>query len=547
LFLFLPHHLLGRFCLFVAILALEALFAAASLGVEPVFHIHLFSAATVSFALFLGLSYPWLKVQRETIPFGRILFGAYLACIAAEICIYLLAVRNGTGAELSHGATLAIIAILLLRLPLLALACVPLRIFVKMIRATSPVWLYAAIAGLAAGALKSVSWSPWHTVSANFFMSLTLRSVQPLLCSFLPNVVVDEASWAIGTPRFSVRIASACSGIEGMGLVLVFCGVWLWFFRKKFRFPQAFLLVPCALGCIWMLNVVRLFVLILIGDAISPDVALVGFHSRAGWIAFILVALAFCMAAEKLPWVQKAPSSAFGLAGQPRSSGRETDAGVKPRAGQSGESPAIRAYLIPFLAILAASFISKAASGYFEWLYPLRFVAAAVAIWYFWPELKKLNWRFGWVAPLAGVAVFLAWIAPALWSHQFAASKLGPVLAALSPTARWTWIAFRVAAAVITVPIAEELAFRGYLARRFMSRDFDSIPFSSLTVFSILLSSAAFGLMHGQHWVVGIVAGLAYAAALRWRGRMGDAIVAHALSNLLLAAWVLVLGDWAQW
>ena len=39
------------------------------------------------------------------------------------------------------------------------------------------------------------------------------------------------------------------------------------------------------------------------------------------------------------------------------------------------ESPATRAYLIPFLAILAASFVSKAAAGYFEWLYPLRFVS----------------------------------------------------------------------------------------------------------------------------------------------------------------------------
>jgi len=103
------------------------------------------------------------------------------------------------------------------------------------------------------------------------------------------------------------------------------------------------------------------------------------------------------------------------------------------------------------------------------------------------------------------------------------------------------------------VPIAEELAFRGYLARRFISREFDSVSFSSLTVLSICLSSAVFGLEHmknlmdWQHLVLGTVAGLAFAAALRWRGRMGDAVVAHAVSNLLLAAWVLGLGDWAQW
>jgi CAAX prenyl protease-like protein len=100
---------------------------------------------------------------------------------------------------------------------------------------------------------------------------------------------------------------------------------------------------------------------------------------------------------------------------------------------------------------------------------------------------------------------------------------------------------------VITVPIAEELAFRGYLARRLVSREFDTVPFSNLTILSVCLSSVAFGLMHGNHWVVGILAGLAYAAVLTWRGRIGDAVVAHATSNLLLAAWVLLRGDWAWW
>jgi len=110
-----------------------------------------------------------------------------------------------------------------------------------------------------------------------------------------------------------------------------------------------------------------------------------------------------------------------------------------------------------------------------------------------------------------------------------------------------------VAAAVVTVPIAEELAFRGYLARRFISREFDGVSFSSLTPLSIWLSSVVFGLEHmknlvdWQHLLLGTLAGLAFAVALRRRGRMGDAVAAHAVSNLLLAAWVLGFGDWAQW
>jgi CAAX prenyl protease-like protein len=159
-----------------------------------------------------------------------------------------------------------------------------------------------------------------------------------------------------------------------------------------------------------------------------------------------------------------------------------------------------------------------------------------------------------WIAPSwIASSIASSWIASFGGAHQHAASRLGTDLAALSPSARWAWIAFRVAAAVITVPIAEELAFRGYLARRLMDREFDRVSFSSLTLLSIGLSSVVFGLEHmknlmdWQHLALGTLAGLAFAAALRWRGRMGDAVVAHAVSNILLAAWVLGLGDWAQW
>jgi CAAX prenyl protease-like protein len=161
--------------------------------------------------------------------------------------------------------------------------------------------------------------------------------------------------------------------------------------------------------------------------------------------------------------------------------------------------------------------------------------------------LRKLNWRFDWFAPLTGAAIFLVWITPALWMKAPSASPLGTALAGLSMMARLTWIAFRVAAAALTVPIAEELAFRGYLARRLIHREFDAVPFSNLTILSIAVSSVIFGLLHGQHWMTGMLAGFAYAAVLKWRGRIGDAVVAHATSNLLLAAWVLLRGDWAQW
>lgn len=497
--------------------------------------------AFVAYAAFLGLGYNKLKARKDPIPFSRFLFGGHLFCVAA-VFYSTLPPLTGFSWQLSDATHYDKSFVFLLGMILLALACVPLRTWVSTIATTSPLWLYACLAGLAAWAAGFPTRSLWNIsgeLPSHILQVVAFHSVLPLMHILLPNATSDAAHLTMGTPNFSIYIVGSCSGIEGLELVLVFASAWLWYFRKEIRLWRALLLVPCALACIWLLNIVRLTALVYIGSTFSPDVAMVGFHSQFGWISFTAVALAFSMAIQRLPWVRKLPAAE---SGQPAAN----------ETAERGESPATRAYLIPFLAILAAAFVSKAASGYFEWLYPLRFAAAFIALFYFRAELKKLDWRFGWLGPVAGVAVFLLWIAPDwaahfLWGHPYAASPLGPALAALSPAARWSWIAVRVAAAVITVPVAEELAFRGYLARRLMNREFDEVPFQSLTALSVGLSSVAFGLMHGEHWFVGILAGLAYAGVLRWRGRMGDAVVAHAVSNLLLAVWVLGLGDWAQW
>jgi exosortase E/protease (VPEID-CTERM system) len=554
----LPTHLLGRLCFLFAIILFEYMYCFRGRTTIPG-HLKLFGIVTdtygqiplFAFFVFIGFGHRRLKTHLEEIPFSLGLFVGHLLCIAVVLAINFLAAQSGLFWSSFDPSSYIKSAVYLLGTALLILACLPLRSWIVAIRSTGFLSLYAAVAGVAGWLLGTSVTSLWRatsTVESGMMQRTTLYAVGAVLRHFLPDLIVDPATFMIGTPRYLVIIAGGCSGVEGLGLVLIFTSFWLWFFRKEIRFPQALLLIPCALGCSWLLNIVRLCALVLIENAGGTEIATVGFHVQAGWIAFILITLLFSMATLKIPWLRKSSSVVSGVATDAQGCGIDngTDA-ASELSEERGESPAIRAYMVPFLSILAASFVSKAASGYFEWLYPLRFVAAAVALWYFRPELKKLNWRFGWAAPLAGVAVFLVWIAPTLWSHHFAISRLGPALAALPLADRWTWIAFRVAAAVVTVPVAEELAFRGYLARRLMSRDFDSIPFTGLTALSIALSSIAFGLMHGQQWLVGILAGLAYAFALRWRGRIGDAVLAHAISNLLLAVWVLGFGDWAQW
>jgi CAAX prenyl protease-like protein len=119
-------------------------------------------------------------------------------------------------------------------------------------------------------------------------------------------------------------------------------------------------------------------------------------------------------------------------------------------------------------------------------------------------------------------------------------------LAGASPLFAACWLAARVVGAVVTVPIAEELAFRGYLGRRLIDGDFERVAFRTFTWLAFLGSSVLFGLMHGR-WLAGTIAGMAYALVLYRRGELGDAISAHAVTNALIAAYVLATGAYTLW
>jgi CAAX prenyl protease-like protein len=262
-----------------------------------------------------------------------------------------------------------------------------------------------------------------------------------------------------------------------MGLMLIFGGLWLCFFHRKYRFPQALLLIPLGMGLMFLLNSLRVAALILIGNAGAWGVALGGFHSQAGWIAFNGLALGWACLAHRVPWFAAGETAA--LPGQ--------------EATRNPASP----YLMPFLAILAAAMISGAASSGFEWMYPLRFFAASAALLVFRREYSSINWRFGWTAPVIGGLVFLLWLSLDRIAGIPAQSPIAAGLGAWPLTARITWLIFRATAAVVTVPVAEELAFRGFLLRRLMATDFESVSLQRWTWWAVAGSSLAFGLMHG--------------------------------------------------
>ena len=403
----------------------------------------------------------------------------------------------------------------------LALALIPGRLWVSLVRATGGLWLYCATAALLACSAGGLSQRLWGIAARS-----TFALVKAMVTLLVANPVVQPAALRIGTHRFTVVISPQCSGLEGVALLLVFGILWLTLFRKECRFPQALLLLPIGAAALFLLNAVRIATLVMIGHAGAPDIAAGGFHSQAGWMTFNSVAFGLSIAARRLSWFSVRP--------------KEQEA-----AHAHANSTAV--YLAPFLAILAAGMISRALTGGFEWLYSLRFVAALIALWMFRGSYADIPRRVSWFALPAGAAVFGIWIGLDAWTRSPGGGQSPSALTAAPQSAQVLWIVLRVLTAVTVVPIAEELAFRGFLFRRFISARFEEVSFQRFTWLALLGSSLIFGVLHGRRWLAGTLAGAIYALVSLRRGRLTDAMVAHGVTNALLAGWVLVCHRWDLW
>ncbi|HTU91350.1 MAG TPA: exosortase E/protease, VPEID-CTERM system [Gemmataceae bacterium] len=494
-----------------------------------------FVIAVAAATLLLGGASLWEQLRRlPVLPISfrttGLPFLGHLAALGAFVAVTTLLLEGDADASSKSVWTILWVVFGLATVGLWALIVLPARLWLQLIWRNRIVLLAGfGVGGLAwgAGLLLQRCWLP--------LAEATLWIVQALLSLAYNDVVCQPSELILGTSTFAVRIAPDCSGYEGIGLISVFITAYLWLFRRHLRFPQALLLWPAGVAIIWLSNSVRIAALIAIGTAGWREVALGGFHSQAGWLAFNAVALGLTVLAHRLHF--------FAAESVPATPNVE---GVRSDAEHMNEGPyPVTAYLMPFLAILATTMVTAAFTSGFDLLYPLRVLAAAAVLWVCRRAYAELCWSWSWQPFALGTVVFLLWI-ELVPSGINEPSSLRDGLANLSPAWAAVWLIFRIAGATITVPLAEELAFRGYLMRRLQSADWRELPPGRFSWMSLLLSSIVFGMLHG-HWLAGTLAGLAYAVAVYRRGRLLDAVLAHATTNALLAGYVLATGAWALW
>jgi exosortase E/protease (VPEID-CTERM system) len=462
-------------------------------------------------ALVASLSHVAGTLPRPNVVWIALHLVAYAAAFACIVVLFR--------AEVSHAAVIALLVGGAL-FGLASVAALGVALFGAGVRALSVAFGRVALSGLVLGLLAwfaGLQSRPLWPLLAESTLVLSAS----LLSAFMDGVSVDVAEKTLAASNFEVMVDSGCSGIEGMGLVTVFLLGYLLRFRREIVVSRALFLLPAGVALAFLANSVRIAALVALGSYVSPDIAFGGFHSKAGWALFCALSISLVF-----------------LLHRSRLFSREL-----PVAGEIDNPTA--AHCVPLLAFLAVGLVSSMFAASVDLFYAARVLAAVAALWWLRRYYAPIGRTASWLSAGVGLAVFAVWLV--FSPHDAAASAaLRARLDELSPLSRALWIAFRLAGGVVIVPVVEELAFRGFLQRRLVQVEFEALPYRRTTLFAVVISALAFGGLHSA-WVLGTLAGAAYSLLTMHRGRLSDAIAAHAITNLGIAIAALGFGRWDLW
>jgi CAAX prenyl protease-like protein len=213
----------------------------------------------------------------------------------------------------------------------------------------------------------------------------------------------------------------------------------------------------------------------------------------------------------------------------------------------------IHARVIPYILILVLTFLQDSFGEEARyWMYFAKMLAGAWCIWEMRALVPEMKWAFSWEAVAAGVLVWAIWVfldpfypkfealfkMPPPWNpfHQFGdGSAMG-----------WFFFWVRTLGSALIVPPLEEVFYRSFLYRYCVRTDFENMPLNRFHPTSFIVISLVFGMIHFQ-WIAGFLCGMIYQWLVIRKNRLGDAMLAHGITNFLLGLWIYWKGDWKFW
>lgn len=186
-------------------------------------------------------------------------------------------------------------------------------------------------------------------------------------------------------------------------------------------------------------------------------------------------------------------------------------------------------------------------------LYPVKALLTGFALLLFRSRYSEIEVRDSTnisstlLSIMTGTAVFALWIKMD-WGFAVIGSPVGynPKPFAGTAAVQTALIGSRLAGAVIVVPFMEEIFWRSFFLRYLAREDFMEVPVGQFTWPSFLITVVLFGCEH-NFYLAGMAAGAAYNLLLYRTKSIMQCIIAHAVSNLALGAYVLSTGKWQFW
>jgi len=220
------------------------------------------------------------------------------------------------------------------------------------------------------------------------------------------------------------------------------------------------------------------------------------------------------------------------------------------------------AYISPMAVFLVFVWLgtSETVKHFVPAAYPISYLARTVLVaallFLLRRHYTKIRWDYWWLGVIVGVIGIFQWVPMQLWlQNHFSFFSPPPPEQVFNPyrdiasdNLRVAFIGLRILGAVLVVPVMEELFWRDYLWRYVLApNNFKLAAVGEWAWAPFLIVSGAFAAPHGNWWLTAIVWALMIGALLAYTKSLGACIIAHAVTNLLLAAYVLRWQDWAFW
>ena len=227
------------------------------------------------------------------------------------------------------------------------------------------------------------------------------------------------------------------------------------------------------------------------------------------------------------------------------------------------EKSPVAARVLPFAIFLLLTFgQGKFGEGSRYWFYLAKTLVGAWLLFEMRPFVTELRCAFSWEAVVVGVGVCVMWVGLDSFYPKLSelGVKFGLSKAAATPalpwnphlqfgegaSLAWLFIAVRIIGSSLVVPALEEVFFRSFLYRYIAKVDFLNVSLGQFLALPFFAASTVFAFEH-EEWLAGLLCGFAYQGLVIWKKRLGDAIVAHGITNFLLGVWVVWKGAWHFW